>query len=106
MAELKITQNNFDTEVLKSDIPVLLDFWAVWCAPCRMLSPVVEEIANEYEEKVKVGKVNVDEEPALAELFSVSSIPMLAVIHNGKIINTSVGYKTKAQIAAMLDIEI
>ena len=104
MSELKITKDNFKKEVLESKLPVLLDFWAVWCGPCRMLAPVVEEIANEFDGQVKVGKVNVDEEPELSEMFSVMSIPMLVVIKNGKIVNTSIGYKPKEDIAALLDL--
>ena len=104
MSELKITKDNFKKEVLESKLPVLLDFWAVWCGPCRMLAPVVEEIANEFDGQVKVGKVNVDEEPELSEMFSVMSIPMLVVIKNGKIVNTSIGYKPKEDVAALLDL--
>ncbi|MBP0989984.1 MAG: thioredoxin [Oscillospiraceae bacterium] len=104
MSELKITKDNFKKEVLESKLPVLLDFWAVWCGPCRMLAPVVEEIANEFAGQVKVGKVNVDEEPELSEMFSVMSIPMLVVIKNGKIVNTSIGYKPKEDVAALLDL--
>lgn len=103
MAELKITKNNFNKEVLDSDIPVLIDFWADWCGPCRMLSPIIEDIAEEYDGKVKVGKVNVDEEPELASKFGVASIPTIVVIHNKKIVNNSVGYVPKEQIAAMLN---
>ena len=104
LSELKITKDNFKKEVLESKLPVLLDFWAVWCGPCRMLAPVVEEIANEFDGQVKVGKVNVDEEPELSEMFSVMSIPMLVVIKNGKIVNTSIGYKPKEDVAALLDL--
>ena len=106
MAELKITKNNFEAEVVRSELPVLLDFWAPWCAPCRMLSPVVEQIAGEYEGKAKVGKVNVDEEQELAAAFGVSSIPMVVVVKAGKEQAASVGFQPKAQLAAMLEKEI
>ncbi len=102
MAEIKITKNNFEAEVMKSDIPVMLDFWADWCGPCRMLAPVVEDIAREYEGSVKVGKINVDEESELAAAFRVASIPTVVVIKDGKVVNTSVGYKPKEELAAML----
>ncbi|MDO4977292.1 MAG: thioredoxin [Eubacteriales bacterium] len=103
MAEIKVTQANFESEVLKSDKPVLLDFWATWCGPCRMLSPVIEEIANEYEGKIKVGKVNVDEEPALAQAFQVASIPTLVVMKDGKVASHSVGFQPKASIVKMFE---
>lgn len=103
MAEIKITKNNFNKEVLESDIPVLIDFWADWCGPCRMLAPVIEEIAGEYDGKAKVGKVNVDEEPELASKFGIASIPTIIVIKDKKIVNTSVGYVPKEQITAMLN---
>ena len=103
MAELTITKNNFESEVLKSAQPVLLDFWASWCGPCRMLSPIIAQIAEKYEGKVKVGKVNVDEEPELANAFRVESIPMLAVMKDGKLVNSSVGYRPIEQIEAMLE---
>ena len=102
MAELKITRQNFEQEVMHSDKPVLIDFWAPWCGPCRMLSPTISEIAEEYEGKVKVGKVNVDEEGDLAAMFGVSSIPMLVVVKDGKITNTSVGVRPKRQIVDMI----
>ncbi|MBP3481411.1 MAG: thioredoxin [Clostridia bacterium] len=102
MAEIKITKNNFEAEVMKSDIPVMLDFWADWCGPCRMLAPVVEDIAREYEGSVKVGKINVDEESELAAAFRVASIPTVVVIKDGKVVNTSVGYKPKEELAALL----
>ncbi len=102
MAVTVITKENFESEVLKSTKPVLLDFWASWCGPCRMLSPIVDEIAEEND-NIKVGKVNVDEQPELAQAFKVMSIPMLAVVKDGKVTNTSVGYKAKAAVLALLD---
>ena len=102
MTELKITSENFEREVLNSDKPVLIDFWAPWCGPCRMLSPTIAEIAEEYKDKVKFGKVNVDEEGELASMFRVSSIPMLVVMKNGKVVNSSVGVRPKEQILKML----
>ena len=102
MAEIVITSDNFEEEVLKSDIPVLLDFWAAWCGPCRMVAPVVAEIAAENEGKIKVGKVDVDEEPGLAGSFRIGSIPTLAVVKNGVVTNMAVGYRPKAEIEAML----
>jgi thioredoxin 1 len=102
MTELQITKDNFEQEVLKSDKPVLIDFWAPWCGPCRMLSPTIAEIAEEYKDKVKVGKVNVDEEAELAAMFRVSSIPLLVVMKDGKVVNSSVGVRPKSQILKML----
>lgn len=102
MTELKITSENFECEVLNSDKPVLIDFWANWCGPCRMLSPTISEIAEEYKDKVKVGKVNVDEEGELAAMFRVSSIPLLVVMKNGKVMNSAVGVRPKSQIVGML----
>ena len=102
MSAIQINKTNFTEEVIRSDRPVLLDFWAVWCPPCRMLSPVIEEIAEEYEGRAKVGKINVDEEPELAAMFAVENIPTVVVVKNGKVVNTSVGYKPKEQITAML----
>lgn len=103
MAEIVITNQNFEDEVLKSDIPVLVDFWASWCGPCRMLAPTIEQIAEEYEGKAKVGKINVDDEPELAAKFGIASIPTVLVFKNGEVTDTSVGLRPKAQIAAMLD---
>lgn len=101
MSVLRITQNNFEREVLNSDKPVLLDFWASWCGPCRMLSPVVDEVAEENPQ-IKVGKINVDEEGDLAASFGVMSIPTLVVIKNGQVVNQSVGVVPKQKILAML----
>ena len=102
MAELTITQQNFEQEVLLAKEPVLVDFWATWCGPCRMLAPVIEEIANEYAGKVKVGKVNVDDERELALEYGVSSIPTVMVFQNGEVKETSVGSRPKEEIEQLL----
>ena len=102
MAEVKITVSNFESEVLRSDQPVLVDFYAVWCGPCRMLAPVLEEIAREYEGGVKVGKVNVDEQMELAQKFGVSSIPLLVVFKDGQPVAKSLGYRPKEEIVNLL----
>ncbi len=102
MKEVTITAENFAQEVLESDKQVLVDFWAPWCGPCRMLAPIVEEIAEEYADTVKVGKVNVDEEPALAMKFGISSIPALLVFRNGAVVNSAVGYRSKILVEDML----
>ena len=101
MSVINIKKNNFQNEVLNSEMPVLLDFWAPWCGPCRMVGPIVDEIADERVD-IKVGKVNVDEQPELAAQFGVMSIPTLLVMKNGKAVNQAVGARPKAQILAML----
>ena len=101
MSAINVNKNNFGQEVLNSDKPVLLDFWASWCGPCRMVAPVLEEIAAERSD-IKVGKINVDQEPELAAQFGVVSIPMLVVMKDGRIVNQAVGARPKAQILAML----
>ena len=100
--EIKITKDNFEEVVLKSQKPVLIDFWAEWCGPCRMLSPVIKDIAEEYKDEYVVGKVNVDEEGELAVKFNVMSIPMLVVIKNGEVVNTSVGFMSKSEVLELL----
>ena len=102
MAEVIITKDNFKAEVINCDKPVLVDFWATWCGPCMMLSPIVEEIANELSGTVKVGKVNVDEEGELAVKFGITSIPTLMVFKNGQVTNTAVGYRTKEEIIKLI----
>ena len=101
MAEIIITNKNFEEEVIKSDIPVLVDFWATWCGPCRMLAPIIEEIANENEGTLKVGKVDVDQQAELAMKFGIVSIPTLIIFKDGKPVAQALGYKPKAQIEAM-----
>ena len=102
MSAIHITKENFDKEVLRSDRPVLLDFWAPWCGPCRMVSPIVDEIADETA-AAKVGQINVDEEPELAQAFRVMSIPTLVVVKDGKAVRQSVGAKPKRAILDMLE---
>ena len=104
MAEIRITKDNFASEVEQSPIPVLVDFWATWCTPCRMLGPVVSKIAEEYEGKIKVGKVNVDEEGELAQRFGIMSIPLVILFKDGKAVQQSLGYKPIDALKAELGI--
>lgn len=101
---VKITKNNFEEEVVKSEVPVLLDFWAPWCGPCRMVGPIVEELSGEMQGVAKVGKINVDEERELAEAFRVMSIPTLAVIKDGKVAALEVGARDKQSLKRMLGV--
>lgn len=100
--EIELYKETFEQEVLHSDIPVLVDFWATWCGPCKMIAPIVKEIADEYDGKILVGKVNVDEEPDLTMQYNVSSIPTLMVFKNGQLVNKAVGYREKDEILKML----
>ena len=100
---MEITNVNFDEKVLNSTQPVLIDFWAEWCAPCRMLSPVIDELAGQYSEKAKVGKVNIDEQPELAQRFGVMSIPTLILFKDGTATSRSVGVVGKEKISDMID---
>ena len=104
MSEITVTTQNFESEVLNSDIPVIVDFWATWCGPCRMLAPIIDELAAELEGSVKVGKVNVDDEQALAVKFGIMSIPTVILFKDGRAEATSMGYKTKEQLKAALGI--
>lgn len=102
MAEITLNTTNFEQEVLKSDIPVLVDFWAGWCGPCKMLTPIIEEIAKEYDGKVKVGKVNIDDFATLAMNYGITSIPTVILFKDGQVIDKSVGFVPKTTIEAML----
>ena len=100
--EITVTEKNFEVEVLQADKTVLVDFWAPWCGPCRMLAPALAQIAAEYEGKAKVCKVNVDDEPGLARQFGISGIPTILVFKNGKLAETMVGLRPKAELEALL----
>ena len=102
MAVKVITSENFEQEVLKAEKTVLVDFWAEWCGPCRMLSPVVDQVAEEMGDQIIVGKVNVDEQPALAQKFNIMSIPTLLVFKNGSVVQTSVGVRPKQEIVNLV----
>lgn len=102
MSELKITKENFEEVVKKSEKPVLIDFWATWCGPCRMIAPVISQIAEEYKEELVVGKVNVDEEGELAVKFGVMSIPTLLVFKNGEVVNKAIGFMSKEEVLELI----
>ena len=103
MAEFTVTNENFEAEVLNSELPVLVDFWAAWCGPCRMLAPAVAQIAAECEGKIKVGKVNVDEQPELAQRFGIMSIPTVLVFKNGQKVGQSIGLVPKDKLLALFN---
>ena len=101
--EITLTVDNFETEVLKSEIPVLVDFWATWCGPCRMIAPVIEEIAKDYEGKLKVGKINVDEQEELAVKYGISSIPTLLIFKGGEVVKKTLGYMPKDAVVKFIE---
>ena len=103
MADLNFTDQNFADEVIKSEIPALVDFWAPWCAPCRIVSPIIEELAKEYEGKVKVGKLNVDENPNTASKYGVMSIPSILIFKNGEPVKTMIGAQSKENYKKAID---
>ncbi len=102
MAEIILNKDNFESEVLKSDMPVLVDFWAAWCGPCKMLAPTIAELAEEYEGKVKVCKYNIDDDASIAIKYGVASIPTVLLFKDGDVVNKSIGFVPKAEIEAML----
>lgn len=101
--EVILTVENFETEVLKSDLPVLVDFWATWCGPCRMIAPVIEEIANDYKGKIKVGKINVDEQGELAVKYGITSIPTLLLFKGGEVVKKTLGYMPKDAVEKFIN---
>ena len=103
MSTIKIDADNFENEVLKSDVPVVLDFWAEWCGPCRMIGPALEELSNVYGERVKIAKLNVDENSEIAARYGVRSIPTLAIVKNGSVADIKVGAAPKAVLASWID---
>ena len=106
MAEITLTSKNFTEEVLNADKPVLVDFWASWCGPCKMLAPIIEELAGEYEGKIKVGKVNVDDEQELAMNYGIASIPTVILFKDGEIKETLIGYREKEDFKAVINAQI
>jgi thioredoxin 1 len=103
MALMHLTDTNFKKEVLESGLPVLVDFWAKWCGPCKMVAPIVEDLAREYDKKVKVGKVDVDESPETASRYGIMSIPTLMLFKNGKVMEQAVGALSKSELKKRID---
>ncbi len=103
---IEFTDSNFDDEVLKSDKPVLVDFWAEWCGPCRMVGPIVEELAGEYEGKAKIGKVDVDSNPEVSVKYGIRSIPSLLIFKNGEVVDQIIGAVPKAHLAKQLEAQV
>ncbi|MEX2403900.1 MAG: thioredoxin TrxA [Balneolales bacterium] len=103
---IALTDDSFDNEVLKSDQPVLVDFWAEWCGPCRMIGPIVEELAGEYEGKLKVGKVDVDSNPQISTKYNIRSIPALLIFKNGEVVDQIVGAVPKVELKKQLDAQV
>jgi len=106
MPVVHLTDGNFDQEVLKSETPVLVDFWAAWCGPCRMVGPIVEELSNDYQGKIKMTKLDVDANPQKSAQFGIRSIPTMLIFKNGQIVDTLIGAMPKPAIAARLDAAI
>ena len=100
---IELTEDNFTSEVLEADVPVMIDFWAPWCGPCHMVSPILEDLANKYEGRIKVAKVNLDESPALASEYGVRSIPAIFIFNNGEVAERTVGVQPENALAAMID---
>jgi len=103
MAEIELNEENFDKEVIKSSQPVMVDFWAPWCGPCRMMAPVVEELASKYSGKAKIGKLNTDDNPNIASEYQISAIPTLLFFKDGKVVKEIVGVQPKEEISKILD---
>jgi thioredoxin 1 len=103
MALLHFTDSNFKKEVMESDLPVLVDFWATWCGPCRMIAPAIEELSGEYQQKIKIGKINIDENPKIPTHYGVMSIPTLMFFKNGRVAGQVVGVLSKAELKKKIE---